>query len=78
MTRLVWFRNDLRVHDNPALAFARRDNEAPVVAVVFVFCGASSLSNCVRVCICVSLSAFVSVSARRFAVIRSLATQLLE
>ncbi|HBS41078.1 MAG TPA: deoxyribodipyrimidine photo-lyase, partial [Oceanospirillales bacterium] len=36
MTRLVWFRNDLRVHDNPALAFARRDNEAPVVAVVFV------------------------------------------
>ena len=35
MTRLVWFRNDLRIHDNPALAFARRDNAEPVVAVVF-------------------------------------------
>ncbi len=35
MTRLVWFRNDLRIHDNPALAFARRDNDEPTLAVVF-------------------------------------------
>ena len=35
MTRLVWFRNDLRIHDNPALSFARRDDAEATVAVVF-------------------------------------------
>jgi len=37
--RLVWFRADLRVHDNRALHAACRDREAPVVAV-FIVCRA--------------------------------------
>ena len=36
MTRLVWFRNDFRVHDNPALMHARRDNEEDCLAITFV------------------------------------------
>lgn len=36
MTRLVWFRSDLRTRDNPALMHARRDDEVATVAIVFV------------------------------------------
>jgi len=36
MTRLMWFRSDLRVLDNPALMHCRRDNEQATVAVYFV------------------------------------------
>lgn len=32
-THLVWFRNDLRIHDNLALAAACRDNSANVIAL---------------------------------------------
>jgi len=35
MTRLMWFRTDLRVHDNPALLHSRRDNDDTTVAVTF-------------------------------------------
>ena len=34
--RLVWFRTDLRVRDNPALNYARRDNQAPTLAISFI------------------------------------------
>ena len=36
MTRLVWFRTDLRIHDNPALAHARRNNDEDTLAITFV------------------------------------------
>ncbi|MAE21467.1 MAG: deoxyribodipyrimidine photo-lyase [Pseudomonas sp.] len=36
MTRLVWFRTDLRVHDHPALTHSRRDDDATTLAVTFV------------------------------------------
>lgn len=36
MTRLVWFRTDLRIHDNPALTHARRDDDEATVAVISV------------------------------------------
>ena len=35
MTRLVWFRTDLRIHDNPALTHACRDQDDDVCAIVF-------------------------------------------
>lgn len=35
MTHLVWFRNDLRVQDNPALWHACQDPATPVIGVVF-------------------------------------------
>lgn len=34
MTELVWFRNDLRLHDHPALAAARRDGPALALYVI--------------------------------------------
>ncbi|MEC7547430.1 MAG: deoxyribodipyrimidine photo-lyase [Pseudomonadota bacterium] len=36
MTRLMWFRTDLRVHDNPALRHSRRDDDAATMAIYFV------------------------------------------
>lgn len=36
MTRLMWFRTDLRVHDNPALCHSRRDDTDATVAIYFV------------------------------------------
>ncbi|UTF60707.1 deoxyribodipyrimidine photo-lyase [Gilvimarinus sp. DA14] len=41
MHSLVWFRNDLRVHDNPALHYALQDQEdatKPQVQAVYVLC----------------------------------------
>lgn len=35
-TRLVWFRQDLRIHDNNALASACRDKNARVIALFLV------------------------------------------
>lgn len=36
MTRLMWFRTDLRVLDNPALMHSRRDDEEATLAIYFV------------------------------------------
>lgn len=36
MSRLVWFRTDLRIHDHPALAHARRNDDEVTYAVTFV------------------------------------------
>ncbi|KZZ00032.1 MAG: deoxyribodipyrimidine photolyase [Oceanospirillaceae bacterium] len=36
MTRLMWFRTDLRVLDNPALMHSRRDDDEATLAIYFV------------------------------------------